>query len=304
MRMQLGVRRSARQNGRTGRSRILRTSLVGGAALVVGLATALCTSLPADDPAHRPPPFSRRIVSAFPDLAFTTCELGHFTESASEPQRWYVRPTSRGELAIEVRALGASLTESGALSARLLDRGGTSLAEGSVPYPTGALPGSERAVALRAAAAPDAIYPLEILRVPPAVGGEAHHYRLGFSGVHVEVGMPSPALRWLEGRNGGPQVFHVNVDDGEALQLSITAGEGQPVPFLTVEARSEEGVHLHETTSRTWDPFDVTLEPGGARTLRIVTFGNHHFMLDKRSGRDRGIYFDACPPQGWSPPRG
>lgn len=252
------------------------------------------------------PPFSRGVETAFPGAPFVTCDLGHFedrsTEGTSAPHRWFLKALSSGALRIEVHALGTGTAEAGALAAAFYEPHGALLAEARVPYPGGTAGAAEANVApLSADVRASSIYRLEVRRIAPgpSVGG-GHHYRLGFSGVPVEVGMNSPALpRWFEGLNLGWQVVHVHVDAGEDLRLVVTSGEGQPIPFMTVELRDRSGALLHSVTSRRWARFEVTLGSTEARTLRVALSGNHHFTLDKGSGSDRGIYFDACPP----PPR-
>jgi len=296
------------ENGRTGTRRILWAAIIGAVALIAGAAIAVSTTPFMGDTGPTPPPFSHRITSAYPGAPFVTCDVGQFEDPMpgrpGPPQRWYMRPTLAGDLRIDVQALPGGPNEQGALAALLYDARGAVLAEALVPYPTGgATPPPPNVVSMRATVVASAIYRLEVRRAAPQPGvAEARHYRLGFSGTPIEVGVHSPALpRWLEGLNFGRQLFHVNVDPGERLRLTITAGEGQPIPSMTTEVRDEQGALLKSTTSVTWDPFDVVVEPAGPRTLRIVAFGNHHFTLDKRSGSDRGIYFDTCPPN--APPR-
>ncbi len=243
-----------------------------------------------------------------PGTPFVTCDLGQFEDAgpdgASAPQRWYIRPTSAGDLRVDLQVLATSLGERGVLAAKLYDPGGILLGETSASPPARVSPGAANVASLRIAVVASAIYRLEIGRgaaIPSA--DPPRHYRLGFAGVPVEVGLNSPAPpRWFEGLNFGRQLFHVNVDPSEGLQLVLTAGEGQPIPSFTVEVRDEDGALLLSATWQDREPFSVDLAPSRVgRSLQIVTFGNHHFSLDKRSGSDRGIYLDACPPP--APPR-
>jgi hypothetical protein len=265
---------------------------------IVALGTWLAATATTSDP--NAPPFSRRIAGAYPGTPFITCDLGQHDTAAdgtSVPHRWYVRPASSGELHVEAFAIGGNPAEGGSLVAELFDPRGASLGTTHVTYPSGATATRPTVGSLSAMVARGAIHLLEVRILAAAGLAQAHHYRLGFSGVPVEVGVNSPALpHWLEGLNFGRQLFHVTLDADEELRLDLTAGEGQPVPSFTIELRTEDDALL---TTRTWttrDAFEVVLPPAhAARTVRIITWGNHHFTLAKSSGTDRGIYFDACP---------
>ena len=274
--------------------------LVAAIVLVAVAVSAACTGPATTASGPVPPPFSRRIVSVFPGSPFVICDVGHFDDAvdgSSASQRWYIRPSSAGDLRIDVYALGGNPAEGGTLSAELFGPANAMLAASQVAFPNGVNPRPNVAT-LRASVTALSIHRLEIRRNPAPGMGQAHHYRLGFSGMPAEIGVNSPALpHWLEGLNFGRQVFHVNVDAGEELRLALTAGEGQPIPSMTLELRDENDALLLLTLWSTWDPFDVVLGPSTvARTLRVVTSGNHHFTLAKTSGSDRGIYFDTCPP--------
>lgn len=263
-------------------------------------ANAACTGPTSTATGPIPPPFSQRITSAFPGSPFVTCDVGHHdvaADGSSARQRWYIRPASSGELRVDAYAVGGNPAEGGAVVAELFDPRGVMLAVAQVAYPSGAQQSRPNVGSLRAPVTALSIHRLEIGLAPAAGQSQAHHYRLGFSGVPVEVGVNSPALpHWLEGLNFGRQVFHVHLDAGEELRLALTAGEGQPIPSFTVELRHEDDALLDSRLWSTRDPFELALAPiAAARSVRVVTSGNHHFTLDKTSGTDRGIYFDACP---------
>jgi hypothetical protein len=281
--------------------RALRVAGALGGVVVIAIGVGLALRLAPTERDPLAPAFTRRVTSAFPDLLFVTCDVGQFEERSSDgtsaPQRWFVRPGGSGRLRVDLYAVAAGAGESGTLTATLYEPSGSPLGETSVAYPT-APTARSTAGSLASDVAEGRIYRLEVRRVAASSGAEAHHYRLGLVGIPVEVGMNSPALpHWFEGLNLGWQVVHVHVDAGEPLRLVVTAGEGQPVPFMTVELRGESGAILRAVTSRSWDPFEATLEAGPARTIRVALSGNHHFSLEKASGSDRGIYFDACPSQ-------
>lgn len=281
-------------------------AFLGAAALMLQGLPASAVTLPPP-----PPPFSRPVVTAFPGTPFVTCLQGQFEApltAPSDPQHWFLRPTATGPLTLEVRAVAINpVDESGSIMADLFDVGtGTRIGGVTVAHPTGAAPaGSANVMRFSAPVNAGARYRLEVRRGPASIAGtrEAHHYRLGFSGVAVEVGANTPALP--NALEGDKQLFHINVDAGEILELRLD-NPLAPTPVgpqsSTLELRDDFGVLLRSVVGGTL-PYSLRHGPfatGGS--LRVIIQANHHYTFTKGSGTDQGLYFDACPPAVQEPP--
>lgn len=256
-----------------------------------------------------PPAFSRPIVSAFPDRAFVTCIQGQFEPTPAspstfppQPHYFFLHPSKNGEITIGVRAVSENPTsESGNITARLFEKN-MLIDEVQVFHLSGSefLSGDETVDYMTFYGITSKIYRLEVHRGTSSEAGkeEAPHYKLSFFGGWVEVGINSPSFKYLEQDS---QLFHVNADDGENLRLQIsvedsaTAGATQ-ASSVAVDISDANGVLQSASSSVSAnEPLVVAIDnvPGG--TLSVDISADGHYMVDKQSGNDRGIYFDAIP---------
>ncbi len=279
--------------------------------------------------------FSRPIRSVSPDLPFETCIQGHFDLPPGPgpqgvPHFWYVRPRQTGLLTIEVFAHAVNtMAESGNITATLFD-GATQIGQVVVVHPVfPATDGSENNGFIDVNVKKNKVYTLQIERQvlpgsPPGPGDpvglrEAHHYRLGFSGMPsndgqaIDVGVGSPTFRYFEHVE---QVFQINVDHSEptvdlAVRLDDDGGAGQAQSIdLEITRRDNGGVVLSTTVTlsapATNDSDQVVPIPNpfhnGKGTLVMEVHTDEHYRLNKQTGKDRGIYFDTCPVDAPPPP--
>ncbi|MFC1491453.1 hypothetical protein ACFLQ0_02560 [Nitrospinota bacterium] len=251
------------------------------------------------------PNFSAQISSLFPDRDFATCTQGHHEEPREVPHYWFVRPHASGDLTVDVSAFAVNVTEeSGSIIARLYD-GDTLLGEVTVIHPTGpeTQDGDENTGSIGPVqVAASAVLRLEVTRgVPVGTPGEGHHYKLAFSEVgdeRVDVGLNSPVHKYLE---GGPQVFHVNVEQGENFRLAMLADPDPNVPpqatTASVEVRDSETGEVLIPEATVTLPHTLAADGVSAGTLVVdISQVEGHYRLDKQSGSDIGTYFDTCPP--------
>jgi hypothetical protein len=276
-----------------------------------------------------PPAFSQNINSIFPNAPFVTCLQGQFEPPSQPPAPppahfWFIKPESLGTVTIDVRAVTVNTAETGSIIALLFDTStipSTQIGSVTVAHPTGsgASPGDENIGFITFSADPTKIYRLDVLLGPPAVGTQqAHHYKLSFSGVPVDVGINSPTYRYFE-HNLPSEVFQVNVDQGEPFTLNILTespdqGANQATS-ITVEIRDRG------TLTTLFGPTTLTLPPpsttpgvsvttvsiptpfqNSAGQLVLFLAANGHYKLDKTTGSDHGIYFETCPPPPPPPP--
>lgn len=255
------------------------------------------------------PAFSQNIESINPGAPFITCLQGQFeplqqNSLESVPHNWFIKVEQSGTLTLEVRAFSVNPAEFGSIIARLFD-GTTSLGSIEVTHPNVA--GAETIGFMSASVTPK-IYRLEVVRKAAAIGTpEAHHYKLGFSGVPVDVGVNSPTFPWFEPET---QTLQVNLAAGEGLNLTVSAGMPPTTPTATEEVSRRDNLQVLSTTTSPL-PLIVTVSNpyGGAAGTLVLRIGsqNSHYMLDK-NGQDRGIYFDTCqvvqpPPPAPGTPR-
>lgn len=257
--------------------------------------------------AQTPPAFSSNIDTVSPGCPLVTCIQGQFEQPQPPPAPpgipphvWYIRARETGTLAIEVRAVSVNSAETGSIIATLFD-GVTPVTSIEVPHPTVA--GAENIGSLVAAVQASQIYRLEVTRGPHDPGlPEAHHYKLGFSNVLVDVGINTPSFRYLEPEL---QTFQVNLAEGENLSLSLNPPTDMnppedQTPELTVEiSRRDAFPQTLMSTTVTLPSTIVAENPfnGGAGTLVVKIGGNTHYVLTKNSSSgvaDAGLYFDTC----------
>jgi hypothetical protein len=168
------------------------------------------------------------------------------------------------------------------------------------------------------------IYRLEVLLGQPPLTNpptpQAHHYKLSFSGVSVDVGINSPAFRYFE-HNQPYEVFQVNMNQGESFSLDVIienpnqgANQARSVTLEILE-RGTLATILGPTvlTLPSLPPppssASVTISiptpfPNGPGQLVLKVTSDGHYKLDKKSGTDHGIYYDTCPPPPAPPPAG
>ena len=198
--------------------------------------------------------------------------------------------------------------------------GTVNLGEVKVEYPSGigVKLGAENQGTITAPITAGAIYRLQVKLEPPTLEGirQAHHYRLGFTynpppGVSpgpapIAVGTNSPSFRYFEAER---QAFHFNIDTGESFKLAVLVensgsmgtlqapGVGAPqATSVTLEVYSDFPNNLLLSVKDQPLPFVVDIPDAPSGTLHGLFRTNGHYRLEKQSGSDRGIYFEACPP--------
>jgi hypothetical protein len=160
------------------------------------------------------------------------------------------------------------------------------------------------------------IYRLEVLLGQPLPTdppiAQAHHYKLSFSGVSVDVGINSPTFRYFE-HNQPHEVFQVNVDQGESFDLQVFiedpnqgANQATSVTLEILERNTLASIlgptafalpALPSPPSSSSVTVSIpTPFPNGPGQLILKVTSDGHYRLDKTSGTDHGIYYDTCPP--------
>lgn len=284
--------------------------LLGSIAMAIVVFLLLMTLPPPAEAQPAPPAFSSNIDTVFPGAPFVTCLQGQFEtpqpppgSPTPPPHFWFIRARQSGTLTIDVRGFSVNSAETGSIIATLFD-GTTLLSSVEVPQPTVA--GTENIGFMTVSVQTPKIYRLEVARGPhdPTIP-EAHHYKLSFSNVLVDVGINSPSFRYLEPET---QVFQVNLGSSETLDLQLTTDFAPPpgqTLQLTVEVSRRDSFPTVLTTLSGNLPLSLNLaSPFGSApgTLVLKVGGNTHYIMDKVSGSDRGIYYDTCPPPPPPPP--
>jgi hypothetical protein len=240
----------------------------------------------------QPPPFT------YPVTAGHICLPPFMVQDPSKTHYWWAKAAGTGNLEIDFAAVSVNPLETGNATIRVYNPSNMLVASANVVHPA-----SGETVAppiIIPSPVAGSIYRIEVnvapLPSPPAQG--ARHYRIELDGAE-QLGTNSPLQAQAEAESVR---WGVNVLPGEPLDVTVQGGPEAPATIGSFEVRNPSGGLV--TTSPLGTPVSISSTVPGMWTV-TVTGLDHHVIVTKTSGADRGLYLgafsDVLPPQIFVP---
>lgn len=198
---------------------------------------------------------------------------------------------------IEFSAVGVNPLETGTATVKVYDPSNALVVAHTVSHPaSGETPAPLIVIGGPAAGS---LYRIEVsVAAPPPSGQGARHYRLELDGAE-QLGTNSPLQAQAENESIR---WGVNVLPSEPFNVIVQGGPEAPATMGSFEVRNPSGGLV--TTSPLGTPVNIPSPVTGMWTV-TVTGLDHHVIVTKTSGADRGLYLgafsDVLPPQIFVP---
>ena len=227
-----------------------------------------------------PPPFTYN--QPLPDEDVCLC-LPHFmAQDPAQTHYWWARATGDRSLEVTLVAEAVNAAETGSATIKMFDPANNLVGTATVAHPSSGET-STTPIAISEASAGD-LYRIEVtVAAPPPPDMPARHYRLKLKGASL-LGANSPLQAQVENDEAR---WQVNVLPGEDLEVLVSPGPEAPATFGTVEARDPSGVLGASVPIGT--PVHIPSAVAGMWTVSVLG-ADHHYVIDKTSGADQGIY--------------
>ena len=240
----------------------------------------------------QPPPFTNAVASGH------ICLPPFMVQDPSKTHYWWARAAGGGDLEIEFSAVSVNPIETGNATIRVYSPSNTLIATANVVHPAGGETAAPPIIIPGPAAG--SLYRIEVnvAPLPPQPAQGARHYRLELEGAE-QLGTNSPLQAQEEAE---PVRWGVNVLSGEPLDVVVQGAPEAPATMGGFEVRDPFGALV--TTSALGTPVSIPSAATGMWTVTMTGL-DHHVILSKTSGADRGLYLgafsDVLPPQIFPP---
>jgi cysteine-rich repeat protein len=239
--------------------------------------SAICTL---EITAPPPPPFS--FDKPLPDADARVCLPPFMVQNTQATHLWWARATGGRPLEVQLIGIGVNPSESGLLVMKVYDPSNTQVGSSVLVNQPGAGENAATPHVITGTASGQ-LYRIEVSMQTPVPMQPARHYRLVLQGASL-LGTNSSLQAQVEGSNVR---WGINAAGGENFTLNVAGGPEAPITTGTVGLRNPAGTLIASGA------IPGTLSISGATAghwLASITGADHHYVLDKTNGADRGLY--------------
>lgn len=238
---------------------------------------------PSPNPVILPPPFT--YDKPLPKNDAHICLPPFMVQDPFKKHTWWARSTGNGNLEIILNAMCVNPSETGSATIKVFDSTNVLVGTATIVHPT--ITGAENSSTPVVIPSPSSgsLYRIDVSVAPPPPppNAPARHYRLVLKGASL-LGANSPLQAQAEHAEAR---WGINVVSGEDLDAIVVPGPEAGTTTGVVEIRNPTGALI--TSAGIGIPINL-VNPGNGIWELAIRGLDGHYIVNKTSGADRGIY--------------